>query len=153
MAWRRIGDKPLSEPIPTDFLTHVCGTRGRWIKKAERITTIYSCYAVSYGSTWVHICMLGHKYVLHSGCFFIVFVWHNGCLFIGFASVYIYIYNTYILISRNVSMPFLYLPYFHASNSFVVFPRVLVFSFTKDIVLILSILAAVWYNTICVFIY
>ena len=32
MAWRRIGDKPLSEPILTDSLTHICGTRGRWVK-------------------------------------------------------------------------------------------------------------------------
>ena len=32
MAWCRIGDKPLSEPIPTDLPTHICGARGRWVK-------------------------------------------------------------------------------------------------------------------------
>ena len=33
MAWRLIGDKPLSEVnqcLP-DSLTHICGTRGRWV--------------------------------------------------------------------------------------------------------------------------
>ena len=32
MAWRRIGDKPFSEPMLTDSLTCICGTRGRWVK-------------------------------------------------------------------------------------------------------------------------
>ena len=28
MAWRRIGDKPLSEPMLIKFPTHICGTKG-----------------------------------------------------------------------------------------------------------------------------
>ena len=32
MAWRRPGDKPLSEPMLTK-LTYICGTRGRWVKQ------------------------------------------------------------------------------------------------------------------------
>ena len=32
MAWRRIGDKPLSEPMLKDSLTHICDTKGRWVK-------------------------------------------------------------------------------------------------------------------------
>ena len=31
MAWRRTGDKPLSEPMLPSSQTHICGTRGRWI--------------------------------------------------------------------------------------------------------------------------
>ena len=31
MAWRWIGDKPPSEPMLTDSLTHTCGTMGRWV--------------------------------------------------------------------------------------------------------------------------
>ena len=32
MAWRRTGDKPLSEPMPTHFTdAYICGTRGRWV--------------------------------------------------------------------------------------------------------------------------
>ena len=31
MAWRRPGDKPLSEPIVVNLPTHVCFTRPQWI--------------------------------------------------------------------------------------------------------------------------
>ena len=32
MAWRRPGDKPLSEPLMVSFLTHICVTRPQWVK-------------------------------------------------------------------------------------------------------------------------
>ena len=32
MAWRRPGDKPLSEPMMFDLLTHICITRPQWVK-------------------------------------------------------------------------------------------------------------------------
>ena len=32
MAWRRSGDKPLSEPMMNSLLTHICVTRPQWIK-------------------------------------------------------------------------------------------------------------------------
>ena len=32
MAWRRPGDKPLSEPMMCDSLTHICVTRPQWVK-------------------------------------------------------------------------------------------------------------------------
>ena len=32
MAWRRSGDKPLSEPMMVSFLTHLCVTRPQWVK-------------------------------------------------------------------------------------------------------------------------
>ena len=31
MAWRRPGDKPLSEPIMVNLLMHVCVTRPQWV--------------------------------------------------------------------------------------------------------------------------
>ena len=31
MAWRRPGDKPLSEPMMVSFLTHICITRPQWV--------------------------------------------------------------------------------------------------------------------------
>ena len=34
MAWRRTG-KPLSEPMLPSSQTHICGTRGRWIKHLD----------------------------------------------------------------------------------------------------------------------
>ena len=32
MAWRRPGDKPLSEPMMIISLTHICVTRPQWVK-------------------------------------------------------------------------------------------------------------------------
>ena len=34
MAWRRPGDKPLSEPMMVNLLTHICVTRPQWVKTA-----------------------------------------------------------------------------------------------------------------------
>ena len=31
MAWRRSGDKPLSEPMIVSLLTHICVTRPQWV--------------------------------------------------------------------------------------------------------------------------
>ena len=35
MAWRRSGDKPLSEPMMVSLPTHICVTRPQWVKKAS----------------------------------------------------------------------------------------------------------------------
>ena len=32
MAWRRPGDKPLSEPMMVSLLTHICVTRPQWVE-------------------------------------------------------------------------------------------------------------------------
>ena len=32
MAWRRPGDKPLSEPMMVSLLTHICVARSQWVK-------------------------------------------------------------------------------------------------------------------------
>ena len=32
MAWRRPGDKPLSEPMMVNLLPHTCVTRSQWVK-------------------------------------------------------------------------------------------------------------------------
>ena len=33
MAWRRSGDKPLSEPMMVSLPTHICVTRPQWVKR------------------------------------------------------------------------------------------------------------------------
>ena len=35
MAWRRPGDKPLSEPVIVGLLTHICVTRPQLVKRAD----------------------------------------------------------------------------------------------------------------------
>ena len=43
MAWRRPGDKPLSEPMLVRSLTHICVTRPPWVKQSwpSLLTHIY----------------------------------------------------------------------------------------------------------------
>ena len=36
MAWRRPGDKPLSEPMVVSLTTHMCVTRPQWVKLKSR---------------------------------------------------------------------------------------------------------------------
>ena len=40
MAWRRPGDKPLSEPMMVNLPTHICVTRLRWVKSSEHCYNI-----------------------------------------------------------------------------------------------------------------
>ena len=40
MAWRRPGDKPLSEPMMDNLLTHICVTRPQWVNKCLCYTTV-----------------------------------------------------------------------------------------------------------------
>ena len=44
MAWRRPGDKPLSEPMMVRFLTHICVTRPQWVKWFRSYLTHRSQY-------------------------------------------------------------------------------------------------------------
>ena len=43
MAWRRSGDKPLSEPMMVSLPTHICVTRPQWIKKNGYVTMAQHC--------------------------------------------------------------------------------------------------------------
>ena len=40
MAWRRPGDKPLSEPMMVSLLTHTCVTRPQWVNTLGWVTSI-----------------------------------------------------------------------------------------------------------------
>ena len=41
MAWRRSGDKPLSEPIMVSLLTHICVTRPQWVNQRIEWRPLY----------------------------------------------------------------------------------------------------------------
>ena len=41
MAWRRPGDKPLSEPMMISLLAHICVTRPQWVNTS--LTTLRFC--------------------------------------------------------------------------------------------------------------
>ena len=39
MAWCRPGDKPLSDPMMFNLLTHICDTRPQWVKHSHKCPT------------------------------------------------------------------------------------------------------------------
>ena len=40
MAWRRPGDKPISEPMMVSLLMHICVTRSQWVKNTAKYRKI-----------------------------------------------------------------------------------------------------------------
>ena len=44
MAWRRPGDKPLSEPIMVNLPTHICVTQPQWVKREIFRDGVITCY-------------------------------------------------------------------------------------------------------------
>ena len=40
MAWRRSGDKPLSEPMMVSLSTHICVTRPQWVNKIYSVLVL-----------------------------------------------------------------------------------------------------------------
>ena len=54
MAWRRPGDKPLSEPMMVRLPTHICVTRPQWVNwRAERMLIKQD--------TWHHMAPMDHS--------------------------------------------------------------------------------------------
>ena len=52
MAWRRPGDKQLSEPMMVSFPTHICVTRPQWVNKA----TVVACIMIPISvTTWASL--------------------------------------------------------------------------------------------------
>ena len=43
MAWRRPGDKPLSEPMMVNLLTHICVTQPQWVNNGKITSLKYCC--------------------------------------------------------------------------------------------------------------
>ena len=68
MAWRRPGDKPLSEPMLVSLLTHICVTRPQWdmtgpvVSYPTIINKDYSqCYYfIQSAILWSHLDRLNH---------------------------------------------------------------------------------------------
>ena len=52
MAWRRPGDKPLSEPMLVRSLTHICVTRPQWVNS---LWPSYSIWRHRIGATLVQV--------------------------------------------------------------------------------------------------
>ena len=59
MAWRRSGDKPLSEPMIVSLLTHICVTRPQWVNKSQILLgtqdKLMNPTASSYVRVWLQL--------------------------------------------------------------------------------------------------
>ena len=60
MAWRRIGDKPLSEPMMVNLLMHICVTRPQWVKQSKSNPIQSLHIGGCNNSTWLYpeICLV-----------------------------------------------------------------------------------------------
>ena len=62
MAWRRPGDKPLSEPMLARLLTHTCVTRPQWVKlKLVEVMLSWLLDQVTISFQSINICII-HSY-------------------------------------------------------------------------------------------
>ena len=61
MAWRRIGDKLYLNRSWPDSLTHICGTRGRWVK--TRVNVIFGDVQIQYLSATITECKICHSFI------------------------------------------------------------------------------------------
>ena len=59
MAWRRPGDKPLSEPMMVILSMHICVTRPQWVK-TNSVLRDHSGYGLSRWEATLHCNMVSH---------------------------------------------------------------------------------------------
>ena len=48
MAWRRPGDKPLSEPMMVSLPTHICVARPQWVKRSHEGKHVVEAVSVTF---------------------------------------------------------------------------------------------------------
>ena len=61
MAWRRPGDKPLSEPMMVSLTTHICVTRPQWVNSALPSTAYIRWWTESTLVQVMACCLFGAK--------------------------------------------------------------------------------------------
>ena len=83
MAWRRSGDKPLSEPMMISWLTHICVTRPQWVNMTRR-------YMVSNDFLLIFLLPPRGHYILIS--------WHTKNLS---GAYYVYMFITWLLLNQH----------------------------------------------------
>ena len=67
MAWRRSGDKPLSEPMMVSLLTHICVTRPQWVKEVYTNAGNAGSTCANLAGATVPLLSYNPAYRLHSG--------------------------------------------------------------------------------------
>ena len=113
MAWRRAGDKPLSEPMMDNLQTHICVIRSQWVKSVGPVTRICFSETVTFGTNSCEICisikvvsvinMLSNCRVRHIDLFIICV---NICCQFGVFSPLLYVHiHCHIHIWRDHGSP------------------------------------------------
>ena len=74
MAWRRPGDRPLSEPMMARLPTHICVTRPQWVKDGSLCTYTISppAYMIAGG------CCGDSSEIWRGDVWSTWFLWHHG---------------------------------------------------------------------------
>ena len=88
MAWRRPGDKPLSEPMMVSLLTHICVTRPHWVKDWFRYIQIGSHHLASIVPT-IEFSLLLHYSTYHKSARLLGNIWSFSKQNFGRSIVYI----------------------------------------------------------------
>ena len=65
MAWRRLGDKPLSEPMMVRLRTHICVTRPQWVNGLATYRW-HTIIQANDGLVCLCICVMWHQWVNHT---------------------------------------------------------------------------------------
>ena len=74
MAWRRPGDKPLSEPMVVWLPTHICVTLPQWVNVGN--TRKIQCWLISLWTKWPPFCRRYFQMHFHDENFVFWFIFH-----------------------------------------------------------------------------
>ena len=84
MAWRRPGDKPLSEPMMVSLLTHICVTRPQWVKMILWLSYLHNeiSYTKRMSSFFCngHLGLFQHKKISWDSLYLVRQSLHKKCL-------------------------------------------------------------------------
>ena len=91
MAWRRPGDKPLSEPMLVFVPTHICVTRPQWVKcwYSRRVCVTWLTMLLKLGALLIHKALYCNATItkglwlhwdIYTRFFFIVLSWYKQIL-------------------------------------------------------------------------
>ena len=77
MAWRCLGDKPLSEPMMVSLPTHISVARPQWVNVEKLIKRVSKCYLNWYTTFWFQCCWACKIEILDSQIFLNIHIIHN----------------------------------------------------------------------------
>ena len=102
MAWRRLGDKPLSEPMMVSLLTHICVTRPQWVQRYY-ITTDNNDTDTNDNNIDINNFMLWLWLSSSLSFLSLSFHYYNDCYHCCFLSCYHYYHDDYLHYNYSIN--------------------------------------------------